>query len=87
MKALHRDRDRRYPSVEQLGEDVRRHLDSRPVRARPDSLAYRAKRFVRRHRVGVALASTAAVLLAVAGAALAGTCPSVAASAASFRMV
>jgi serine/threonine protein kinase/tetratricopeptide (TPR) repeat protein len=67
MKALHRERDRRYPSVEQLGEDVQRHLDSRPVRARPDSLGYRASRFVRRHRTGVGLASAAAVLLTVAG--------------------
>ncbi len=70
MKALHKERDRRYASVEQLGEDVRRHLDSRPVRARPDRLGYRASRFVRRHRAGVAVASAAAVLLAVAGAGL-----------------
>ncbi len=70
MKALHKDRERRYPSVEQLGEDVRRYLEARPVRARPDRLAYRARLFARRHRAGVAVAAAAAVLLALAGAGL-----------------
>ena len=49
-KALALDPARRYPSVEALADDLRRHLDGRPVRARPDSLGYRAGKFVRRHR-------------------------------------
>jgi non-specific serine/threonine protein kinase/serine/threonine-protein kinase len=54
MKALRKEPERRYGSVEQLSDDLRRFLDGRPVDAVPDSLAYRAQKFVRRHRVGVA---------------------------------
>src|SRR5205814_1976778 len=49
----------RYGSVEQLSEDLRRHLDGLPVLARKDTLAYRTRKFVRRHAVG----ATAAVLV------------------------
>lgn len=71
LKALHKDPARRYPSAEQLAEDVRRHLDGFPVRARPDTLDYRARKFIGRHRVGV-LASFLAVvtLLGLTAAAL-----------------
>ena len=64
MKALAKEPDRRYATAEALAEDLRRHLDGLPVEARPATVSYRASRFVRRHRLGVA--STAAfVLLAV----------------------
>ncbi|HYE15945.1 MAG TPA: protein kinase [Pyrinomonadaceae bacterium] len=53
---------RRYQSVAQLAEDVRRHLDGLPVRAQPDSLTYRTGKFVRRNRAAV----TAAALVVVA---------------------
>lgn len=66
--ALAADLGRRYPTVEALADDLRRHLDGRPISARPASAAYRAQRFVTRHRVGVATA--AAILLALAAAAL-----------------
>jgi eukaryotic-like serine/threonine-protein kinase len=54
LKALQKDPSRRYTSVEHLNEDIRRHLEGFPVSARKDTVAYRAHKFVRRHRVGVA---------------------------------
>jgi non-specific serine/threonine protein kinase/serine/threonine-protein kinase len=66
LKALRKEAERRYPSVEQLAEDVRRHLDGRPVRARPDTLDYRTAKFLRRHRLGV-LAAALIVASLVAG--------------------
>jgi non-specific serine/threonine protein kinase/serine/threonine-protein kinase len=66
LMALRKDPTRRYASVEQFSEDVRRHLDGLPVRARKDTAAYRASKFVRRHRVGVA-AVVAVVLVLVVG--------------------
>lgn len=59
MVALREEPERRYPSAEALARDVDRHLAGMPVSARPDTLAYRVDRFVRRHRIGV----VAAVLL------------------------
>ena len=61
LKALHKDTVRRYSSVEQFAEDIRRYLAARPVIAREDTPAYRARKFVARHKTGVA----AAVLLAL----------------------
>ncbi|HKC23344.1 MAG TPA: serine/threonine-protein kinase, partial [Thermoanaerobaculia bacterium] len=55
-KALQKQPERRYGSVEQLSEDLRRHLDGLPVLARKDTLAYRTRKFVRRHAVGAAAA-------------------------------
>ncbi|MEP7300890.1 MAG: serine/threonine-protein kinase [Caldimonas sp.] len=66
MKALKKRPQDRYASVLALADDVRRHLDRQPVLARPDSFAYRAGKFVRRHRLGVA-ASGAAMATLVAG--------------------
>ena len=56
FKALAADPGRRYASVRDLAEDVRRFRARQPVRARPDSWTYRAARFTQRHRVGVAAA-------------------------------
>jgi serine/threonine-protein kinase len=61
LKALARDPARRYESVTALADDLRRHLDGRPVRARPDSRFYRARKFVGRYRLAV-LGTTAAIL-------------------------
>ncbi len=66
LKALAKDPERRYPGAETLGDDLRRYLDGFPVEARPDSVGYRARRFVRRHRTAVASAVAVAVAL-VAG--------------------
>ena len=62
MKALEKDKTRRYGSPSDLARDIDRHLRNEPVLACPPSTAYRTKKFVRRHRSGV-LVSTAAVLL------------------------
>jgi serine/threonine protein kinase/tetratricopeptide (TPR) repeat protein len=71
LRAMQKAPERRYASVEQFADDVRRHLRHRPVIARPDSLWYRAGKFVRRNRVAVALTSvTTASLIAATGAAL-----------------
>ena len=68
LAALRKEPEQRYGSVEALADDVRRHLDGLPVRARGDRLGYRAGKFVRRHRTAVAAAALAAVsLLAAAG--------------------
>jgi tetratricopeptide (TPR) repeat protein len=56
LKALRKEPERRYASVEQFSEDIRRHLDGLPVLARGDRLSYRAGKFLRRHRVEVAAA-------------------------------
>ncbi len=63
LKALEKDPARRYPSARELEEDVRRHLEGRPIVARPQGRAYRAAKFVRRHRVGVGLAAVVGVLV------------------------
>ncbi len=57
MMAMRKTPERRYGSAEQLSEDVRRYLERLPVSAREDTLAYRAGKFVRRHRFGVATAA------------------------------
>jgi non-specific serine/threonine protein kinase/serine/threonine-protein kinase len=66
MKALEKDRTRRYGSPSELAADVRRYLRSEPVEASPPSTIYRIQKFVRRHRVGVAAGAMVAVAL-VAG--------------------
>jgi eukaryotic-like serine/threonine-protein kinase len=59
LKAMAKERDRRYASAADLGADLRRFLRDEPVEASPPSAAYRISKFVRRHRV----AATAAALL------------------------
>jgi serine/threonine protein kinase len=65
LMALRKEPARRYAAVEQLAEDVRRHVEQRPVRARPDTLGYRAGKFVRRHRVSLAAAALVLASLVV----------------------
>jgi WD40 repeat protein len=66
LAALRKERARRYPSVEALAEDLQRHLDGLPVRARPNTALYLATRFVRRNRWPIA-AGAALLLSLVAG--------------------
>lgn len=66
LKAMRKEPDRRYQSVDQLAEDIRRHLDGRPVLARQNSFGYRARKFVRRNRAMLAAAATLVVVM-VAG--------------------
>lgn len=70
LKALEKDRRRRYETVAALAADIARYLDNEPVIARPPSAAYRVAKFVRRHRLGVA-ASVMLVVVLTGG--LAGT--------------
>ncbi|HSK70173.1 MAG TPA: protein kinase, partial [Pyrinomonadaceae bacterium] len=65
LKALRKTPERRYSSVEQFSEDLRRHLEGLPVSARPNTLFYRTQKFVRRNRLPAAL--TALVILAMIG--------------------
>jgi len=67
LKALEKDRSRRYGSPSELAADIVRHLRHESVAARPASGVYRARKYVRRHRIGVA-AGAALVLVLVAAA-------------------
>jgi non-specific serine/threonine protein kinase/serine/threonine-protein kinase len=67
LKALDRDRARRYGSPAELAADLGRYLRNEPVVARPASLAYRTKKYVQRHKFGVAAATAAALLLIAFG--------------------
>jgi tetratricopeptide (TPR) repeat protein/tRNA A-37 threonylcarbamoyl transferase component Bud32 len=66
LKALRKEPERRYASVAQFSEDIRRHLEGRPVIARKDTVGYRAGKFVKRNKVGVA-AAVVVVLALIAG--------------------
>jgi tetratricopeptide (TPR) repeat protein len=68
MKALEKDRERRYSAASELAADVDRFLTHQPVVARPPSASYRLAKFARRHRAGVAVG--AAAVLALVGFAL-----------------
>ncbi len=65
LTALAPERERRYASAEQLAEDVRRHLEGLPVRARTPTAAYRVGKFVRRNAWGTAVAAGAVGFLVV----------------------
>jgi non-specific serine/threonine protein kinase/serine/threonine-protein kinase len=64
LKALEKERSRRYATPLELAADIGRYLHNEPVIARPASTAYRARKYIRRHRIGVGLA-VAAMLLVV----------------------
>jgi len=69
MRALEKDRLRRYATPGELADDLRRHLNDEPVLAASPSTAYRTRKFVRRHRAGVTAAGflLLALMLGVAG--------------------
>lgn len=69
LMALRKDPERRYSSVEQLANDIRRTLDGLPVAARPDTISYRAGKFARRHRM--LLSAAALVMVSLTGGMLA----------------
>lgn len=64
LKALRKEPSDRYPSVSAMAEDIDRHLRGRPVAARRGTAAYRSRKFLRRHRWGVAAAAAFLLLLA-----------------------
>jgi eukaryotic-like serine/threonine-protein kinase len=69
LRALRKEPAKRYPDVQALAEDIRRHLTSLPVEARPPTVAYRARRFLngdsRRKAAAVAIAAVLIVALAI----------------------
>lgn len=64
MKALEKDRARRYGAPSELVADIRRYLNHEPVMARPASAGYRLRKYVRRHRVAVSAAAGLVLFLA-----------------------
>jgi serine/threonine protein kinase len=69
LKALEKDRTRRYGTAHDLARDIRRHLSDEVVEARPPSTSYRMWKFVRRHKMRVAAAGTLllALVIGIAG--------------------
>ena len=67
LKALQKEPERRYRSVAEFLEDITRHLQHLPVKARPSTLVYRASRFARRHRLEV-IGSSAIIFVVIAAA-------------------
>jgi serine/threonine-protein kinase len=65
LMALRKEPQRRYASVGQFSEDIRRYLEGLPVIAHKDTVSYRAAKFIKRHKIGVAAA--AVVLLTLLG--------------------
>ncbi|MGI8961320.1 MAG: tetratricopeptide repeat protein [Bryobacteraceae bacterium] len=64
LKALEKNRSRRYGTPSELSADVTRYLQNEPVTARPARFGYRARKYIRRHQVGVAVAAGLVLLLA-----------------------
>jgi eukaryotic-like serine/threonine-protein kinase len=67
LKAMRKEPQRRYTSVEQFSEDIKRYFQRLPVIARQDTLSYRASKFLARHKAGVA-AATLVIVALLAGA-------------------
>ena len=65
LMALRKEPERRYASVASLADDIRRHLDGRPIAARAGETTYRLGRFLRRHRMALLTASAAVVATVV----------------------
>ena len=65
MKAVEKDRQRRYATAAELAADIHRHLENRPVLASPPSRRYRVRKFVRRNRLPVLATSVATAALVV----------------------
>src|SRR6202167_5659876 len=67
LKAMEKDRSRRYGTPSELSADISRYLRNEPVTARPASAAYRAKKYAQRHKFGVAAVSVMLLLLIAFG--------------------
>jgi eukaryotic-like serine/threonine-protein kinase len=64
MRAVEKDRARRYGAPSELAADIRRYLNHEPVAARPASAGYRLRKYTRRHRAAVGVAAGLVLLLA-----------------------
>jgi serine/threonine protein kinase len=67
LRAIEKDRSRRYDTANTLATDLQRYLNDEPVIARPPSRAYRVRKFVARHRVAVSAAAAILLLIIAAG--------------------
>ena len=65
LKAMEKDRNRRYETANEFAKDLQRYLDNEPVTARKPSMGYVLHKFARRHRVALATAACFALLLTV----------------------
>lgn len=63
MKSLRKEPDRRYQTVADLSDDIQRWLEHRPVNARPDSITYRGRKFLRRNRLPIAICTAFLICL------------------------
>lgn len=63
LKAMRKDREERYATIAEMADDLRNYLAGRPLIAAPESRAYRARKFLYRNRVSVAVATLVALLL------------------------
>jgi tetratricopeptide (TPR) repeat protein/tRNA A-37 threonylcarbamoyl transferase component Bud32 len=75
LRSLEKNPDRRYPSVEELAEDIRRFQRSEPILARPPNLVYRLRKAFYRHRRGIGFGVMTAVAVAAVAAGLLGLWP------------
>ena len=64
-KSMDKDRDRRYQSAYELGQDITRFLDNEPIHARRASMVYQLKMFARRNKAVVATVVTIAIALVI----------------------
>jgi eukaryotic-like serine/threonine-protein kinase len=67
MKALEKARERRYASVAALADDIQRHIEDRPVLASPPGRLYRARKFLRRHRLAFSGTAAGLALIVLSG--------------------
>ena len=67
LKALEKNRNRRYGSAEDLSSDIRRYLENDPIEARPPSLGYRLSKFSRKHKGAAISAAALAIAITVGG--------------------
>jgi serine/threonine protein kinase/tetratricopeptide (TPR) repeat protein len=63
LKAMEKDRTRRYETVNGMAADIRRHLDKEPVLARPPSTTYKLQKMISRHKIGFVFTVSLAVLI------------------------
>lgn len=63
LMAMRQEPARRYGSVAEFSDDLQRYRDNQPVRARPDAVTYRVRKFLKRHRTGAVAAAVVAVTL------------------------
>jgi eukaryotic-like serine/threonine-protein kinase len=66
LKALRKEPERRYDSVQEFSEDIRRHIEGLPVAATPDTISYRAEKFIQRNKAAVAAAVVVVIVLLTA---------------------